>query len=122
MQLETSFNSIQTFLHGRNGAVVRNFRVHEAGDVGLDPTNICLEFVHPAVHCCQLGLDGLEMLKQELVSDVVSHVPVLGGDRTTELVFDYRGYEISVRHIPPLAVPDDAVILGRVAWTARALV
>ncbi len=40
---------------------------------------------------------------------------VSDGDGGWQLVSDHPGWE-------PVACPEDAVILGRVAWTARALV
>ncbi|MYD95323.1 MAG: hypothetical protein F4Y02_16925 [Chloroflexi bacterium] len=63
---------------------MRDFRVHEAGHVGLDPANIRLKLVHPTVHCGQLDLGRREAREQALVGDIVSHVPVLGRDRAME--------------------------------------
>ena len=72
-KFEAALQPVQARLHGRDGSILRHFRVQEARHVRLNASHVGPKVRDVVRHRAELRRDRLQMLKQELVGNGFAH-------------------------------------------------
>ena len=78
---ETPLNALKAGLHRGDIAILSDFGLHEGRHVALDDANVRFDAGKSIIHARQLCLNGLQVLKDQFVRDVLAHgrtIPAIG--------------------------------------------